>query len=273
MNYCSYFSYAYLDKFLALHESVERHCGQPYIHWALPLDDDALEAMRWINPRNVRIVPFEEVETDTLRQVKPFRTRKEYIWSCRATWMLWLLKQHISPLMYLDDDMWFMGSPEPVFEEIGGHDIAICPHRFPPRLRHFEINGIYNSGTVYMDYTPRALECLRRWEVQLVDWCYHRHDEHEQFGDQRYLDEWPDRWGAHIIQHKGFNLAPWNQMQYSYLRWREEPHGMYVDTQPLILYHFHQGLEPKYRLDPFVRTHLYEPYRQALADANRMAYQ
>lgn len=270
MNYCVYLDRGYLVRFLALHASMEQHCLQPYHLWVLALDQETLGALQALNLTNVQVVPFDAVETKALRRVKPQRTRVEYIWTCKATWMLWLLeKQRVEKLMYLDTDMMFFSSPSSVFDEIAGHEIAITPHGFPSHLRHFERNGLFNVGVVYVDQSLNALGCIKRWAEQCVAWCYHRHS-HGRFAEQRYLDEWPDMWGAYSIQHKGFNLAPWNQGQHTYVMRRGH---LYVDTDPLVLYHFHQGLEPKYRLGLFVETYLYEPYRQALADAERMACQ
>ena len=267
MNYCVYLDRDFLVRFLALHQSMERHC-QPYRMWALALDDDTLETLRWMDPRNVHVIPFDAVETEALRRVKPQRTHKEYVWTCKATWMLWLLEQQrVDGLLYLDTDMLFFRSPSSVFDEIASHEIAIVPHRFPPHLKRFEQNGLFNVGVVYVDQSLNALGCIRRWAEQCVTWCYHRHS-HGRFAEQRDLDEWPELWGAYSIQHKGFNLAPWNQEQYTYTERQGHP---YVDTDPLILYHFHQGLSPLYPLDPFVEAHIYPPYRIALDNATRMA--
>lgn len=263
MDYGVYLNRGYLAKFLALHESMEQHC-QPYHLWTMTLDEATLQALQELNLPNTQLVPFEEVETDALRQVKPFRTPKEYIWTSKATWILWLLeKQKVQRLMYLDVDMLFFGGPEPVFEEIGSQQIALTPHRFPPRLQHLVVNGLFNVGVVYV--TLGAVECIRRWAIQCIDWCYHRH-EHGQFAEQRYLDEWPALWNAYSIQHKGFNLAPWNQEQYAYSK---QDRQLYVDGDPLVLYHFHHGLKPGYPLVSLVKAHIYRPYRLALADAER----
>ena len=58
-------------------------------------------------------------------------------------------------------------------------------------------------------------------------------------GDQKYLDEWPDRYAScHILQHPGAGIAPWN---YSKYRFGKDAFGnIVVDEAPLIFYHFHQ---------------------------------
>ena len=75
------------------------------------------------------------------------------------------------------------------------------------------------------------------------------------------LDDAPERWNAHALQHTGAHLAPWNQDQYGYAR---RDGQIYVDGQPLLWYHFHKGLRPGYVLHPFVKWFVYETYREAL---------
>lgn len=58
-------------------------------------------------------------------------------------------------------------------------------------------------------------------------------------GDQKYLDEWPDRYPAcHILMHPGAGIAPWNYAQYQF--GVDAVGNITVDGSPLIFYHFHQ---------------------------------
>ena len=58
-------------------------------------------------------------------------------------------------------------------------------------------------------------------------------------GDQKYLDEWPQRYPhLHILQHVGAGVAPWNYAQYSF--GHDAPGRISVDGKALIFYHFHQ---------------------------------
>ncbi|NQU11830.1 hypothetical protein HQ590_13635, partial [bacterium] len=84
-----------------------------------------------------------------------------------------------------------------------------------------------------------GLACLQRWREQCLDWCYDR-VEPGRFADQKYLDEWPDRFaGVAVITHPGANLAPWN---FGNHRLRAADARVWVDDQPLLFYHF-QGLK------------------------------
>ena len=51
----------------------------------------------------------------------------------------------------------------------------------------------------------------RWWQERCLEWCFARY-ENGKFGDQVYLDCWPDRFGdrVHIVKQVEKTLAPWN---------------------------------------------------------------
>jgi hypothetical protein len=58
-------------------------------------------------------------------------------------------------------------------------------------------------------------------------------------GDQKYLDEWPNRYkNCHIIEHPGAGVAPWNYEKHTFSV--DVTAAIIVDASPLIFYHFHQ---------------------------------
>lgn len=256
-HYCTYFDYNYIKQGLALHASMERHC-QPYRLWILALCKETWDYLRRKNLPNVTVVKMETFETARLQAVKRTRTWQEYMWTLTGSWMLYALnRQALDHVSYIDADCFFFSSPEPVFEEIGGAPLGITPHRFTPRYEKFDINGLYNVGLVYA--SREGIPCIEEWARQCVAWCYYRNEE-GKFADQKYLDEWPEKWRAHSIQHLGANLAPWNQEQYVY---ELDNGGVVVDGYRLIWYHFHQGLKPQWRIHDFVHRHVYPAYEVA----------
>jgi len=264
MNYCTYFDFNYLDRGLALYESMVRHC-QPFHLWVLALCERTKTTLERLDLPHVTVVGMGDFENPELRAAKATRTVREYYWTCTGSWMLHVF-EHWMPqsLSYLDADCFFFGSPRSLFREVDGLSVAITPHRFSPSHRHFVSNGIFNVGLVYVRPDEMGLGCLHEWSQQCLDWCYYR-NENGKFADQKYLDVWPEKWGAHPIEHKGVDLAPWNQAeQYTY-----SLHNgcVYVDDDPLVFYHFHQRLSPAYRIEPFIWDALYKPYEQALEEA------
>ena len=59
-----------------------------------------------------------------------------------------LLANHpeIDVLTYLDADLYFYSSPEPIFSEFQGASVLIHEHRYSPELKCMEINGKYIPG-------------------------------------------------------------------------------------------------------------------------------
>jgi len=262
-HYATYFDHNYLKQGLALHASMERHC-HPYHLWILALCDETWDYLTRSKLPNVTVVNMEGFETAALKAARANRTWREYIWTLTGSWMLYALNMHdLDHISYIDADCYFFSSPEPIYEEIGAAPLGITPHRFAPKYRKFEVNGLYNVGLVYA--TREGIPCLNHWAEQCVEWCYYRNED-GRFADQKYLDKWPENWGAHVISHKGANLAPWNQAQYKYVVYKDH---LYVNEQKLIWYHFHQGLEPKWQIHEFVNVLVYPPYEVAFRLAEK----
>jgi len=49
------------------------------------------------------------------------------------------------------------------------------------------------------------------WQAQCLTWCFDRL-EATRYGDQKYLDQWPNLFphAIHIVQQTQLTLAPWN---------------------------------------------------------------
>lgn len=268
--YCTYFDKKYLDRGLALYASLDRHC-LPFHLWVLALCNDTLKYLQQANLPNVTVISMAGFETPDLLATKSGRTWPEYIWTCTGSLMVYVLARNpgIDHLSYLDADLFFYDHPRPIFAEIGTAPVGITPHRSSPSHQWMAPrNGLYNVGLVYAKANREGVGCIQEWAADTIDWCFYKYAD-GKFCDQKYLDAWPERWGAHSIQHKGANLAPWNQgeKQYTYSIRNGQ---VYVDDDPLIFYHFHAGLSflhPKvgYEIDPFVAEHIYGPYQKALA--------
>lgn len=278
-NYCTLFDENYLDRGLALYESMRAHC-QPFHLWVLALTPGTQETLERLALPDVTVVPLADIETPGLLAVKDGRTWQEYIWTLTAPWMLEVFRRgEMDALAYMDADTFFFSSPEPIYNELANSVLGITPHRSSPRFRRYApTNGLYNVGLVYARRDATALACLHEWGRLCQDWCYLR-VEPGRFCDQKYLDDWPAHWGAWPIQHKGANLAPWNQGEGQYA-YRQAYRRIFVDSDPLLWYHFHQRLVPwqpvkgapcGYTVDPFIGQHVYAPYAAALARAQEQS--
>ena len=90
-------------------------------------------------------------------------------------------------ITYLDADLYFYGSPEPIFTELGDRSILVIEHRYPGRLKGNDRFGLFNVRYEPSGMTASGLACLERWGDQCLEWCYDR-DEATRYADQKYLD-------------------------------------------------------------------------------------
>lgn len=254
MKYCMYLDGKpqYIEAYKALRLSLETFVDDGDI-FTLAIDQRAAREL----PNVSNLILADDVVTKELLATKSSRSDKEYIWTMKASWILWVLENcGVQEITYLDVDTYFFSDPDPVNQEVQKHSVAITPHRFAPKHEHFVRNGIFNIGYVYFKNDETGRAACGRWSQRCIEWCYHRH-EGNRFTEQRYLDAWPEDWNAYIIKHKGFNLAPWNQIQYEY---EIRDNQIYVGGDPLIFYHFHGGIDTGYQLHPFVKEHIYAHY-------------
>lgn len=237
--FCTLFDSGYLIKGLAMIRSLARHCIDMEIY-VLCMDVRTKEIIEKMNITFIHCVSLEEVENERLLSAKSNRGIAEYCWTLSSNFTFYVMENYpeIDFITYLDADLLFYSDVEPVFEEIGEASIAIIEHRFTERLKDREVNGRFCVEWVSFRRDDEGMSCLSRWSEQCLEWCYYRLED-GKMGDQKYLDEWPERYSnCHILAHTGAGVAPWNYSQYSFSE--DEKGKILVDGECLIFYHFHQ---------------------------------
>jgi hypothetical protein len=280
-HFCTYFDSRYLLKGVALARSLER-VSPGFALTVLCLDDLAKHVLDRLAIRGVTAVPLAELEAHApaLLEAKKNRSLVEYYFTCTSSFVRTLRERGPSgePLTYLDADLWFFASPEPLFEELRGQSITMVAHRFPPGLEHLESHGVYNVGWLSFADDAPARECLAWWSDRCLEWCYDR-VEPGRFADQKYLDEWPKRFaGVHAIEHQGANVAPWNVATTAISR---RAGSVHAGEAPLLFFHFaaFKRLTPwlfepalgsyRARMTPELRELVYRPYIEELRAIER----
>jgi lipopolysaccharide biosynthesis glycosyltransferase len=256
---CSLWDSAYHKKGMALLDSLRRH-QKKFRLFVLALDQNVYDQVN--KQANVIAANLENLERENadLQEEKANRTYTEYVWGLASYFTAWCA-DIFDPdsIAYIDADCYLFNPLDELYQEVIATRIAITPHRYTPseeaRLRGA---GVYNVGWVY--FAREGYQCLRDWRSACLEWCYRDVKTDGRFADQGYLNEWPQRYGAHVVQHLGANLAPWNQEQYTY-------DGLTVSdgkrTDPIMFYHFHGYIDKNnwtgYRLNLGVRR-LYDEY-------------
>jgi len=239
--FCTYFDRNYLIKGLALIDSLKKHSESDFKLFVVCMDEVTRIILEKLNIKEVVTIPMHLIEQgDTaLLATKENRSVVEYLWTTTPTIILRVIEHHpeIDILTYLDADLFFYGSPEPLYSELGSKSVLIHEHRFPPHLKYLEKNGIFNVGLLCFKNDRAGLEVLRNWRDRCLEWCYDRHED-SKFGDQGYLNAWPSLFPSVLVtQNIGVGVAPWNHLQYSYSCIADGQ--VMVNGVPLMVYHYH----------------------------------
>ena len=251
-QFCTYFDHNYLPRGMVMLESLHEHCPEAHIH-VLCLSDachDALVALDYPFVSLIRLAELEAADP-ALLATRPTRSLIEYYFTITPCLPWYLLAcRGLDAITYLDADMMFFSSPEPLFEEAGEASVIITPHRFPPHLEKLRVWGLYNVSWLTFRNTPAGLACLSWYREACLEWCFDILGE-TRFADQKYLDAFPARFeGVHVMEHAGGGLAPWNVEGADIA---DTHAGMRVTGVPLIFYHA-QGV--RHLVGPFYSSGL-----------------
>ena len=239
-QYCTYFDQNYLDKGLALYQSLRSH-DRPFLLWVLCLDDVTYDVLGTLNLDSLYRIRLSQLEDwdPQLRKARDNRSLVEYYWTCTPSLVLYLLSRlrDANLITYVDSDLYFFSDPGPLYAELEGASIAIHEHRFAADYAYLrKTSGTYNVGLVAFRNDSHALDCLGWWREQVLHTCI-LDGAGGYCGDQKYLNDWPTRFGGVVVlQHRGLGVAPWNVSRYDV---RLTSNGLFVDDQPLIFYHYH----------------------------------
>jgi hypothetical protein len=273
-NFCTLFDSNYLPRALVMYHSLEA-TGEDFTLYAVCFDDLAYQILIKLNLSKLIAIPLGAFESPQLRAVKGQRTAGEYCWTCTPHTIRYVLDTYLLPeVTYLDADLWFNERPSFLLEELtqAGASVLITPHRYTQRYDQSATSGIYCVQFMIFKADERGLAALQWWQDRCLEWCYARFED-GKFGDQKYLDDWPQRFeGVHVLEHIGGGVAPWNVQQY---KLSKRLNKLYVDDALLVFYHFHgykyyaDGIHDfgNYRLGRNVVEWLYHPYAKALLNA------
>ena len=257
-HFVTLFDRVFLPQALALHSSLRRHAGS-FTLWAVCMDERAREAVDALGEPSFRTIALKEVETPELLTVKAGRTTVEYCWTLTpfTPKIVFERATDASRVTYLDADMFLLRPPGPIFEEFerSGKAVLITDHAYDAEYDQSATSGQY--CVQFMTFCRETSEPVRRWwQDRCVEWCFHRMED-GKLGDQKYLDDWPTRFGelVHVLTQLDLLLAPWNARRFPYSRaiaWHF--HGLRLLQDDKVLLH------PPYAVPEVVHRMVYEPY-------------
>lgn len=236
-HFITLFDHRFLPQGLVLHETLQRHAA-PCELAVVCLDEKAEKHLRQLALPHLKVIPLAEFEDTELLRAKANRTWTEYCWTLTPSVCLRFLEQNPAcpRVTYVDADLSFFQSPAGIFSEFekSGKKILITEHAYAPRYAHLtQLAGRFCVQYLTFANAPAVHAILKIWRDQCLTLCTAVATPGAPgFGDQKYLEDWPERFGehVHILQQPAEALAPWNVDHY-----QEQAGHPYFPT----FFHFH----------------------------------
>lgn len=276
--YCTLFDSNYLYKGLALYKSLLSVCDNFHLY-ILACDENCEVVLKSLKLEYATIIPMPSFETDELLNVKKHRNNAEYYWTCGPSFIYYCINQfNLDHCTYLDSDLMFFSSPDPLYEEIGENSAAITEHF---TKKQDELGGKFCVQFVYFKNDEDGMKALIWWKNQCIEWCFARFED-GKYGDQKYLDYFPEKFNnVHIIENRGCGVAPWNFKQYKFFS--NQKFVFRNKKYKIIFFHFH-GIRIDlisnklilktitYDLNKQVKTNIFLPYLQLIKEVHSIYF-
>jgi len=269
-DFVTIFDSNYIGQGLTMLRSLLRTTPEARV-WAVTADDWTRRILQALGESRIETVALEELETPELRSVRPTRSRVEYYWTLTPFLPDFVFRNSTdsSIVTYVDADMHFRKSAHTLLDEFVGNEpaaVMVTPHDYLPKYDQSQVSGKY--CVQFMPFRRTSSQAvLEDWQAKCIDWCFSR-PQAGKFGDQKYLDAWPEQFGQaiHIQRNTTLLAAPWNARA-------RAPHD-------IVAYHFHGlrrvsrrwlALHPGYSVPAGIRDAIYAPYILELAGSLRAA--
>ncbi|MBU6461075.1 MAG: glycosyl transferase [Proteobacteria bacterium] len=232
-HFVTLFDCKFLPMGWCLHYSLMTH-AQPFHLWILCMDEKVEKQLEQLALSHVTLISLSKVETAKLLSVKEGRTKAEYCWTLTpfTPQMVFERDETVERVTYVDADLFFFDTPRKLFKEFdaSGKSVLITEHAYAPEYEQSLLHGRFCVQFVVFNRTQEAFRVMKWWQEKCLEWCFAR-VEGNKFGDQKYLDIWPDLFkdDVHVLGQVDKTLAPWN-VQF-FLKNQQ-------DLNP-VFYHFH----------------------------------
>lgn len=201
-------------------------------------DNQSKEYVEQMNFIEVEVILLTELERryPELVAAKNGRSLVEYFY-CLSPFVINFVFDNYPAkrVVYLDADLYFYKSPDPLINTSGKVNVVVVAHNYPERFNHLQIYGKYNVGWLQFSRTKIGLDALNWWADACLSSTSSKLSS-KVYGDQKYLDEFECRFpGIEIRRNLGENLAPWNLFGKSL----KVSNGLpMVNNLPLYYFHF-----------------------------------
>lgn len=217
-HFVTLFDRHFLPAGLALLASLRTHC--PAFHlWIVCMDEEVERRLREMALAEVSLLPLREVENEALLAVKPGRAFHEYCWTLTPFTAAMVMQRQpdVARVTYLDADLFFFADPALILDEFtaSGAHVLISEHAYARGYDQSRRAGIYCVQFMVFRNTAQGRAVMAWWQARCLEWCYARVEE-GKFGDQKYLDDWPQRFAGdvYVLQQRHLAQGPWNVQRF-----------------------------------------------------------
>lgn len=230
LNFVTHFDRLFIPQGLALYFSMKKNI-KDFRLWIVCIDDEVFDFFKLCQFEEIYALKLSDFEDEELLNIKNNRTKGEYCWTLTPQTIRMVFESDLSvkQVTYIDADIWFRRSPKEIFDEFdsSGKSVLITDHAYFFDHDHSPKSGRFCVQFMIFNRDINGLKVQKWWELKCLDWCFARY-ENGKFGDQMYLDIWPDIFEkeVHILKAEELTLAPWNFKRF--------PFGKSV------FFHFHQ---------------------------------
>ena len=238
MNICTIAGNTYLIKVVTLYRSLEARSSD-FMLYVCCTDELVYRSLSRLKLAKCIPVMLSELHDPALESLRASRSQSEFCWTLKSFFMMHLLKKAGLPsVLYCDSDVCFFADPKLLFADWGESSIYLCTQR---DLGWVEAKyGKYQAGVIGFRNDSVGIAALGWWRERCREWCSAYPDASAgRWGDQKYLDELPGRFGsAKISTHRGIDAAPWNTIYNNNFKIEVSGRNVTIDGDPLIAYHF-----------------------------------
>lgn len=269
-----------LFKAIPMYVSLENCCSD-FKLFILCMNESVYQILNKIGFKNIVLIQLKELEKNyhDLKLAKSNRIFHEYCWTLKPIFLYYVMNKYDDAKYYahVDADLFFFSNVDYIFNENPEASIFLTDHRNSDEFKiYYELSGLYNTGFVGFKNSSESKKAVRLWGKRCLKKCTIEYDTvNKTFGDQRYVEDWPDIFkNVHVVDTIGANAAFWNIKNYKVSR---KNNTVYVNESPLIFYHFSSvvilgsrefDLCSFYHIDDEnIMNYIYDPYVRCLSQA------
>jgi hypothetical protein len=268
-NYVTYFDHNFLLQGMALHESLRRQQADSKL-WVLCLDEEVEIQLKVLRLVGLRTISLQAIETPELVEAKRNRSRTEYIFTLTPFIFEFVYAQDraIDRVTYLDADIYFYKNPMLLLQPFidSNKSVLVTDHAYGPEYSHLAAQyGTFCVQFMTVKKTAVGLYVIRAWQRQCLEDCaIPRHGGKQVFGDQKYLEDWPQKHSdaIYILPEREESLAPWNVNHYQ-RKFGRQYYPVFYHFQSYRVFH-RKWIQLCFGFDIRLGEHLYKSYIEAL---------